>query len=51
MARQLVIFAEYEREMIRARIKSAYDAVRANGKYPGLNFPFGYIPVKLPDKG
>ena len=26
MARQLVIFAEYEREMIRARIKNAYDA-------------------------
>ena len=51
MARQLVIFAEYEREMIRARIKNAYDAARANGKYPGLQFPFGYVPVKLPGKG
>jgi site-specific DNA recombinase len=37
--------------MIRARIKNAYDAARANGKYPGLQFPFGYIPVKLPGKG
>lgn len=51
MARQLVIFAEYEREMIRARIKNAYDAARANGKYPGMQFPFGYMPVKLPGKG
>jgi site-specific DNA recombinase len=51
MARQLVIFAEYEREMISARIKNAYDAARANGKYPGLQFPFGYVPVKLPGKG
>jgi site-specific DNA recombinase len=37
MARQLVLFAEYEREMIRARVKSAYEALRANGQYPGLN--------------
>jgi site-specific DNA recombinase len=32
MARQLVIFAEYEREIIKARIKNAYDTARANGK-------------------
>lgn len=51
MARQLVIFAEYEREMIRARVKSAYDAARAQGKYPGMQFPFGYMPSKLPGKG
>jgi site-specific DNA recombinase len=51
MARQLVLFAEYEREMIRARIKSAYDALRANGQYPGMQFPFGYMPVKLEPKG
>ena len=51
MARQLVIFAEYEREMIRARVKNAYDAARTNGKYPGLQFPFGYVPVKLAGKG
>ena len=51
MARQLVIFAEYEREMIKARVKNAYDAARGRGKYPGMMFPFGYIPVKLPEKG
>jgi len=51
MARQLVIFAEYEREMIKARVKNAYDAARAAGKYPGMMFPFGYIPSKLPGKG
>jgi site-specific DNA recombinase len=51
MARQLVIFAEYEREIIRARVKNAYDTARVNGKYPGLQFPFGYVPVKLPGKG
>ena len=47
MARQLVLFAEYEREMIRARVKSTYDSAMAQGKYPGMAFPFGYRPVKL----
>lgn len=51
MARQLVLFAEYERKMIKARVKSAYDAARAQGKYAGMQFPFGYIPAKLPGKG
>jgi hypothetical protein len=51
MARQLVIFAEYEREMIRARVKNAHDAMMQAGKYPGMQFPFGYIPVKLAGKG
>jgi DNA invertase Pin-like site-specific DNA recombinase len=51
MARQLVLFAEYEREMIRARVKAAYDALQAKGRYAGMQFPFGYIPVKLPGKG
>jgi site-specific DNA recombinase len=51
MARQLVIFAEYEREMIRARVKNAYDAAQKAGRYAGLQFPFGYIPVKLAGKG
>jgi DNA invertase Pin-like site-specific DNA recombinase len=51
MARQLVLFAEYEREMIRARVKSAYDSAQAQGKYPGMMFPFGYMPVKLEPKG
>jgi site-specific DNA recombinase len=51
MARQLVIFAEYKQEVIRAHVKNAYDAAQKAGKYPGLQFPFGYIPVKLPGKG
>lgn len=46
MARQFVLFAEYEREMIRARVKSAYDSAQAQGRYPGMAFPFGYRPVK-----
>ena len=51
MARQLVLFAEYEREMIKARVKSAYDAARSRGQYTGMQFPFGYIPAKLSGKG
>ncbi len=51
MARQLVLFAEYEREMIRARVKAAWDALQAQGKYAGMQFPFGYIPIKLDGKG
>lgn len=51
MGRQFVMFAEYERQMIQARIKNAYDTARAAGKYPGLQFLFGYVPVKLPGKG
>jgi len=51
MARQLVLFAEYEREMMRARVKAAYDALQAKGQYAGMMFPFGYIPAKLPGKG
>lgn len=51
MARQLVIFAEYEREMISQRVKNAYEAAQKQGKWPGLQFPFGYIPYKLEGKG
>jgi site-specific DNA recombinase len=51
MARQLVLFAEHEREIIRQRVKNAYDAARQQGKYPGMMFPFGYVPVKLEGKG
>jgi site-specific DNA recombinase len=51
MARQLVMFAEYEREMIRGRIKDAYDSLHARGQYAGMQFPFGYVPVKLDPKG
>ena len=51
MARQLVMFAEYERSLIRKRIKAAYDALVVNGQYPGNAFPFGYIPVKSETRG
>jgi site-specific DNA recombinase len=47
LARQLVIFAEFEREQIKARVKDAYDTIIASGGYAGNQFPFGYIPVKL----
>jgi site-specific DNA recombinase len=45
MARQIVMFAEYERKMIRKCIKLAHDALVVNGQYPGNSFPFGYIPI------
>lgn len=48
MARQIVMFAEYERKMIRKRIKLAHDALVVNGQYPGNSFPFGYIPIHNP---
>lgn len=51
MARQLVMFAEYERSLIRKRIKAAYDALVVNGQYPGNSFAFGYIPVKNEPRG
>jgi site-specific DNA recombinase len=51
MARQLVMFAEYEREMIRGRVKNAYETIRQHGQYAGGQFPFGYIPEKLEPKG
>jgi site-specific DNA recombinase len=37
MAQQLVIFAEYEREMIRARVRNAYDAARATASIPACS--------------
>jgi DNA invertase Pin-like site-specific DNA recombinase len=48
MARQIVMFAEYERKLIRKRIKAAYDALLTKGQYPGNSFPFGYIPIHNP---
>lgn len=51
MADMLVMFAEFERETIRARTKDSWDALRANGQYAGMGFPFGYIPVRLAPKG
>jgi site-specific DNA recombinase len=51
MARQLVLFAEYEREMIKARTKNAYDTTKQKGRYPGGWFPFGFWPAQLPSGG
>src|SRR5262249_54550541 len=51
MARQFVMFAEQEREMIRGRVKDAYDRAHSHGQYTGMQFPFGYIPVKLVPTG
>lgn len=47
MANVLMTFAEYEREVIGARVKDAYDKLRQSGKYTGGIVPFGYRPVKL----
>jgi site-specific DNA recombinase len=50
MANVLMTFAEYEREVIGARVKDAYDKLIREGKYTGGMVIFGYRPVKL-DKG
>jgi DNA invertase Pin-like site-specific DNA recombinase len=50
-AQVLMTFAEYERETIAARVKDAYDKLRASGQYTGGQVPFGYMPVKLDGKG
>src|SRR5690348_2748718 len=47
MANVLMTFAEYEREVIGARVKDAYDKLISEGKYTGGMVPFGYMPVKL----
>jgi site-specific DNA recombinase len=47
MANVLMTFAEYEREVIGARVKDAYDKLIRDGKYTGGMVPFGYMPVKL----
>jgi DNA invertase Pin-like site-specific DNA recombinase len=47
MANVLMTFAEYEREVIGARVKDAYDKLIRDGRYTGGGIPFGYRPVKL----
>jgi len=47
MANVLMTFAEYEREVIGARVKEAYDKLVREGRYTGGMVPFGYRPVKL----
>lgn len=46
-AHLLMSFAEYEREVIGARVKDAHDKLWRDGKYTGGVVPFGYMPVKL----
>lgn len=46
-AQVIVVFAEFERETIRARTREAYDKLRKDGKYPGGQIGFGYMAVKL----
>jgi DNA invertase Pin-like site-specific DNA recombinase len=46
-AQVIVVFAEFERETIRARVRDAYDKLRKDGKYPGGQIGFGYMAVKL----
>jgi site-specific DNA recombinase len=47
MANILMTFAEYEREVIGARVKDAYDKMIRKGRYMGGMVPFGYMPVKV----
>lgn len=46
-AKVIVVFAEFERETIRARTREAYDKLRKDKKYPGGQIGFGYMAVKL----
>src|SRR5437588_488344 len=50
-ARRRVRLAQAELELIRRRSKAAYDAIVANGQYPGKQFPFGYIPARREPTG
>jgi DNA invertase Pin-like site-specific DNA recombinase len=50
-ARRRVRLAQAELELIRRRAKAAYDAIVANGQYPGKQFPFGYIPARREPTG
>src|SRR6266567_4438340 len=50
-ARRRVRLAQAELELIRRRAKAAYDAIVANGQYPGKQFPFGYIPARREPAG
>jgi site-specific DNA recombinase len=47
MANVLMTFAEYEREVIGARVKDAYDKLIRAGNFTGGMVLFGYRPVKL----
>jgi site-specific DNA recombinase len=47
MAQIIVVFAELELEMIRARVREGFLARRADGRFSGMQFPYGYEPVAL----
>lgn len=40
----LAVFAEFERETIRERVKDAYDELVRSGRFPGGLPPYGYVP-------
>jgi site-specific DNA recombinase len=45
-AQMLAVFAEYERELIRERVRDSWHALADAGKWPGGAIPYGRIPVK-----
>jgi site-specific DNA recombinase len=47
----LAMFAQFEREMIQARVRDSYNTARTAGRYAGMQVPLGYRPVKLEPKG
>jgi site-specific DNA recombinase len=49
--RRRVRLGQAELELIKRRTKAAYDAIVANGQYPGKQFPFGYIPARREPTG
>lgn len=50
-AHVIAVFAEFERETIRDRVRGTYHYLRRNGKYTGGSIPFGYMPVRAEPKG
>jgi site-specific DNA recombinase len=51
MATMLVALARFERKITSERVKESTKHQRAHGQYVGGQVPFGYLPVKLDDKG
>jgi len=51
VAQILVMFAEFERQMIADRVREAYYHLRQAGQFPGGSVPFGYMPIRLVPKG
>jgi site-specific DNA recombinase len=51
VANILLSFAEFEREMISARVKDAHRHIKQGSGYPGGPVPFGYLARKRDGKG